>query len=117
LKVCLICGKELDSSQRKYCSSEYCRAEGKRINTQYWRDKNSDKISLYNSKRDIKPKLQSKSLDYTNRISVDLMLEINRHLITLKKKPIEVYVKFMNNIDRKILLKHIERVVGHCLEV
>ena len=56
------CGKELNGKQRKYCSEDCARDGKKKLN------------SSVNSYK-----------DYTHMLPVDLMLKINRDLITLKK--------------------------------
>ncbi len=82
---CQICGKELNGKQRKYCSEDCVRE--KKLN------------SSVNSYK-----------DYTDMLPVDLMLRINRDLITLKKDKDKLLEEYKENRNFKYIKLHIERV-------
>ena len=113
---CQICGKELKGKQSKYCSSRYCLTEAKKISRKNCMERYKHNIENVKIKKTNIIKTKSIN-DYTHYMSVDMMLEINRNLITLKKTPADVYNKFCELTDKNILKKHIERVCGHCLKV
>ena len=81
---CQICGKELNGKQRKYCSED-CAREGKNNSTNAYRD-------------------------YTYILPVELMLKINRDLITLKKDKDKLLEEYKENRNFKYIKLHIERV-------
>ena len=84
---CKICGKELNGKQRKYCSEDCARDGKKKLN------------SSVNSYK-----------DYTYMLPVDLMLKINRDLITLKKDKDKLLEEYKENKNFKYIKLHIERV-------
>ena len=85
------CGKELNGKQRKYCSED-CAREGKQRN----KAKERGELGAYR--------------DYTHMLPVDLMLKINRDLITLKKDKNKLLEEYKENRNFKYIKLHIERV-------
>ena len=81
---CQICGKELNGRQMKYCSED-CVRDGKNNSTNAYRD-------------------------YTYMLPVELMLKINRDLITLKKDKDKLLDEYKENRNFKYIKLHIERV-------
>ena len=84
---CQICGKELNGKQSKYCSEDCVRDGKKKLN------------SSVNSYK-----------DYTHMLPVELMLKINRDLITLKKDKEKVLSEYEKNKYFKYIKIHVERV-------
>ncbi len=89
---CQICRKELKGKQRKYCSED-CARDGKQ---QRNKAKGRGELGAYR--------------DYTHMLPVELMLKINRDLITLKKDKNKLLDEYKENRNFKYIKLHIERV-------
>ena len=109
---CQICGEKLKGKQRSYCCEEHAR-QGKNNATNSCRYSNKEKVKEYGKLQRVKKKLNSsiKSYkDYTHMLPVDLMLKINRELITLKKDKEKLLEEYKENRNFKYIKLHIERV-------
>ena len=89
---CKICGEKLKGKQRSYCCEEHAR-QGK---NQRSKTKEHKELGAYK--------------DYTHMLPVDLMLKINRELITLKKPKEKVLSEYEKNKYFKYIKIHVERV-------
>lgn len=109
---CQICGKELNGKQRKYCSED-CVRVGKNNSTNAWRNNNKEIVKEYGKQQRNKAKERGELgvyRDYTHMLSVELMLKINRDLITLKKDKDKLLEEYKENRNFKYIKLHIERV-------
>ena len=109
---CKICGEKLKGKQRSYCCEEHAR-QGKNNATNSWRYANKEKVKEYGKIQRTKINLISDKKtykDYTHMLPVDLMLKINRELITLKKSKEKVLSEYEKNKYFKYIKIHVERV-------
>ena len=109
---CQICGKELTGKQRKYCSED-CVREGKNNSVNVWRNNNKESVKEYGKLQRSKAKERGELgayRDYTHMLPVELMLKINRDLITLKKDKEKLLEEYKENRNFKYIKLHIERV-------
>ena len=101
------CSKELNGKQRKYCSED-CAREGKNNSTNAWRNDNKE---IVKEKNKAKERGEFGAYrDYTHMLPVELMLKINRDLITLKKDKDKLLEEYKENRNFKYIKLHIERV-------
>ena len=89
---CKICDNKLTGKKRDYCS-EKCAKIGKSMSRKQF-EKIKNKVPV----------------DYTKGLSVDLMLEINRKLITNKKSKEVVLKEYEKDKNFRYIELHIERV-------
>ena len=109
---CKICDNKLTGKKRSYCS-EKCAEIGKSLFNTVWKKENKDKVAENSRKQFEKIKNQvpvKKYNDYTRGLSVDLMLEINRKLITNKKSKEVVLKEYEKDKNFRYIEMHIERV-------
>ena len=109
---CKICGEKLKGKQRSYCCEEHAR-QGKNNATNSWRYENKEKVYEYGKLQREKKKLNgsiNSYKDYTHMLPVDLMLKINRELMTLKKPKEKVLSEYEKNKYFKYIKIHVERV-------
>ena len=109
---CKICGKELNGKQRKYCSED-CAREGKNNATNACRKNNKETVKEFDKIQRSKANEHKEFgayKDYTNMLPVELMLKINRELITLKKPKEKVLSEYEKNKYFKYIKIHVERV-------
>lgn len=90
---CQICGKELKGKQKKYCSEDCVKEYEKQ---QRNKAKEHGELGAYR--------------DYTHMLPVELMLKINRDLITLKKDKDKLLEEYKENRNFKYIKIHVERV-------
>ena len=98
---CKICGEKLKGKQRSYCCEEHAR-QGKNNANNSWRYENKEKNKLNGSINSYK--------DYTDMLPVDLMLKINKELMTLKKPKEKVLSEYEKNKYFKYIKIHVKRV-------
>ena len=107
---CKICGEKLKGKQRSYCCEEHAR-QGNATNSRRYANKEKVKeyVKLQRSKAKERGELGAYR-DYTHMLPVELMLKINRDLITLKKDKEKLLEEYKENRNFKYIKLHIERV-------